>query len=473
MSFTSYGHLANVPDRVKRLSFPPIGPYAAVAVVTFAVAIAALDARATYGARVTADEPQYLLTALSLAEDFDLDISDEIAERRYLPFHEIQLDQQTIDLTEDGQRLSPHDPLLPMILAPAMGLGGWQAAKVFLATIGAATACATLWFATRRLHAAVRPSAWVVGAAFSAPPLTAYSTQVYPEMPAALATVVGMIALTDPGRQRRSHWLAALAIVALPWFGVKYAPVAAVLAALLLWKLLRRHHRSHRVAITLALAFAGATYLAIHQRIYGGWTVYATGDHFADGEFQVVGPNANYTGRTRRLMGLLVDRGFGLIPWAPAFVLAPGALLVLVRHSRHRWLVLTTIAAAYATATWVALTMHGWWWPGRQLVVILPLVVAAVAFAADRIRILLIPAIIGFALGVFNWVWLVVEASTDQRTLIVDFEETSNPIYSATRHLFPDHRSMNSTDIVGTVAWAVVLAAVAFWMWRRAPEETT
>ena len=34
----------------------------------------AAPARATYGARTTADEPQYLLSALSLAEDGDLSL---------------------------------------------------------------------------------------------------------------------------------------------------------------------------------------------------------------------------------------------------------------------------------------------------------------------------------------------------------------------------------------------------------------
>ena len=34
--------------------------------------------RAAYGAQTTADEPQYLLTAISLAEDGDLDVADEL-----------------------------------------------------------------------------------------------------------------------------------------------------------------------------------------------------------------------------------------------------------------------------------------------------------------------------------------------------------------------------------------------------------
>ena len=66
-----------------------------VGVVVAAWAMVALPGQATYGARVTADEPQYLLSALSLGEDLDLDISDEIAARAYEPFHEVTLDPQT------------------------------------------------------------------------------------------------------------------------------------------------------------------------------------------------------------------------------------------------------------------------------------------------------------------------------------------------------------------------------------------
>ena len=82
---------------------------------TLLIAMSAINARATYGAKISVDEPQYLLTALSLAEDFDLDISDELDDK-YSLFHELRLNQQTIDLN-DLQRISPHDPLLPLFLA--------------------------------------------------------------------------------------------------------------------------------------------------------------------------------------------------------------------------------------------------------------------------------------------------------------------------------------------------------------------
>src|SRR4029450_3506110 len=43
-------------------------------------------------------------------------------------------------------------------------------------------------------------------------------------------------------------------------------------------------------------------------------------------------------------------------------------------------------AAGWTTATWMALTMHGWWWPGRQVVVVAPCLVLAIAWWAGTSR---------------------------------------------------------------------------------------
>src|SRR4029453_7671347 len=81
--------------------------------------------------------PQYLLTAISLAEDRDLDIADELAEGRWRPFHALPLPEQTEPLA-DGRRLSPHDPLLPLLLAGPVAAGGWGGAKLGLAAVAGA-----------------------------------------------------------------------------------------------------------------------------------------------------------------------------------------------------------------------------------------------------------------------------------------------------------------------------------------------
>ena len=428
--------------------------------------VAGHRARATYGAKVTSDEPQYLTTAISIGEDFDLDISDELTERRFEPYHEIDLNPQTIELDDSGRRISPHDPLLPALLALPMRLGGWIAAKAALAVFAAATAAATLWLAVRRFGVGVGVGGLVVGALFTAPPLVAYATQVYPEMPAALCVVLGLAAVTGPlGRTGRA--LALASVVALPWLSVKFVPVAAVIVVALVirsWP-----DRRRRLALDLAvLAAAGAVYLAFHRSVYGGWTAYASGDHFVDGELLVLGRDPDYLGRSRRLTGLLVDRGFGLAAWTPAYLLAVPALVALARRRPPGWSALLAVfAAGYAVATWVALTMHGWWWPGRQVVVVLPVAVVAVAMLADRLRGVRWLALGGGVVGIFNWVWLVVEASTGRRTLIVDFEETANPAYQVWSALLPDHRHFEGGMVTLTVVWTAVVVAAGVWGWLR------
>ncbi|HAF68621.1 MAG TPA: hypothetical protein DCL16_05815, partial [Acidimicrobiaceae bacterium] len=161
-----------------------IRPMFLVALTVTIVAALSIQARATYNAQVTADEPQYLITALSLGEDFDLDISDELEDGKFRDFHEVNLNPQTIALDDTGLKISPHDPLLPLLLAIPMKLGGWQLAKAALALIAGITAAATLWLAVRRFNVGTRTAIGVVTALFCASPLTSYGSQVYPAMPA-------------------------------------------------------------------------------------------------------------------------------------------------------------------------------------------------------------------------------------------------------------------------------------------------
>lgn len=445
----------------------------AIFVVVLISSLLGIGVRATYGAQVSADEPQYLLTAISLGEDLDLDISDELAEERFRDFHEVNLSQQTIDLTSDGQRISPHDPLLPIILAGPVLLGGWEAAKATLSVIAALTAVATFVLAVRRFDVTPRIAAVVTATFFVAAPFTAYGTQVYPAMPAALATVLGVYGVTGPLATRTSA-IAVTSVVALPWLSVKYVPIAAVIGIAMLVRHWVGGDRRGFLLFGGVLGVAGVMYLAVHQRVWGGWTVYSAGDHFVTGEFEVVGTNPNYVARTNRLVGLLVDRFYGVAAWAPGFLLMPaGVLATYVHGPRKRWLpnadafvVLSTIAAGWAVATWVALTMHGWWWSGRQIVPILPLVVVGISILVQRLPKLRVPVVLSGALGVLNWFWLAFETSTGRLALIVDHEETSNPIFQMWAQFLPDHRVDAFGDQLMTAGWGVLFALSVGATWR-------
>lgn len=428
----------------------------------FAITALGVEARATYGAQTTADEPQYLLTALSLWEDGNLDISDELADERYRDFHEVDLPQQTLQL-EDGVRISPHDPLLPLLLAAPMGLGGWLGAKLALAALSGVLAALMVWTARHRLGVST-VTAYVIAGLFAlAPPLAIYSTQVYPELPAGVALLAGFAALTG-SFERRGRIVFALAVIALPWLAVKYIPVAAVLAI----AGLIRAGKGRRLGLIGVFSAAGLIYAAGHLAIYGGLTAYAAGDHFVGGELTVVGSDPNLWGRSTRLIGLLVDRGFGIGAWQPAYFLLPIAAGWALRLrdsvvSLAGWLV----AVGWIVATFVALTMHGWWFPGRQLVVVLPMAVLLIAAWAEESQNRRLPVLaVTGALGLVAFGYLLVEGLANNLTWVVDFGTTSNPLYQTYSPLLPDYLASTTTTWVLHGSWVAVVVLLGWFGWR-------
>jgi len=430
------------------------------AAVAFVVGALGIGVSATEGARAAVDEPQYLLSALSLFEDGDLDIADELADERWREFHAAELPRQTEPMA-DGREVSPHDPLLAVLLAVPMGAFGWVGAKVAMSLLAAGCAALLAWTAVRRFGVPTPLAGVGAAVAFASPPLGVYAQQVYPEVPAAAATLAAVAMMTSPSMHRR-HVLGALAaIVALPWLGTKYLPVALVLTALLAVLVQRRAGWGWVLRMAGVLAVAGVAYLAVHQVVWGGWTVYASGDHFQEtGEFSVVGVTPDYLGRSLRLVGLFADRHYGLVPWQPAWLLlVPAVVALLVRRPRRDVLgalvLVLPLAAAWATATWVALTAHGFWWPGRQVVVVLPLAaVAIMCLLTEVLRVLRWPALASAALGVVGMAALLWQGIAGDLQWVVDHTNAAAPAHVALRPVTPDYSAP------GFLAWHLVWAGL-------------
>jgi hypothetical protein len=448
-----------------RLDSPAPRPRAVARAVAMCALGAALGGGAFVGAwatettRTTADEPHYLLTAESLWADRDLDVANQRAEGAYLDHHPIPLRLQE-RVEADGSMVSPHDPLLPAVLAVPNGVGGWRLAKLAMVAMSAATAALACWVAIRRL--AVRPStaAVVIGGASLSATWAVYSSQMYPEMAGALTVMVAVAALTSPTPRIRTWLVATTCVALLPWWSVKYAPVAAVLAMWMLWRA-RRHLPTVAVQLGL-LGVAGMLYAVLHQRWYGGWTPYASGSHFGAGEFTVVGNSPDYLGRTQRVVGLFVDQDFGLGAWSPLWLAGIPAVGAAAIRRTTRPLVLV-VAAGWLTATVLALTMHGWWFPGRQTVIVLPVIAVLIATWLDRVpsahpvRVLVRSAA---AVGVITTAWLAVSVQSGSATLVVDPFDAGGWMRALWRVALPDLRNPTGVDDLVLIAWTL-MAAIA------------
>ncbi|MGH3908380.1 MAG: hypothetical protein ACRDTE_29975 [Pseudonocardiaceae bacterium] len=450
---------------------------AGVALIAIVAASLGIGVAAMPGEHLAVDEPQYWYTALSLAQDGNLDISDELAEHSWKQFTDVAPPIETVVL-DRGRQISPHDPLLPLLLAVPAVAGGWVGAKLALALLAGALAAATVWTAVRRFDVPLPLATTGVAVAAGSAPLAVYGQQLYPELPAALACLLGVAAVTcplQPGSTRRFQLaLLGAAVVALPWLSVKYTPVAVALAGLAALRWWRAGRRREVLTLGAGLAVAAALYLAVHRVVWGGWTVYASGDHFEDiGEFAVVGVDPDYLSRAWRLVGLLVDRDFGLAAWQPGWLLAvPAVAALLARPPRGVGAapLVLPLVAGWLVATFLALTMHGWWWPGRQTVVVLPLALLAVLcwLARSGTAVRVAAAVLGLA-GVSTYAALLVDGWTGEivwvsHVLVTGYSEVDAPVYHALRPLLPAYG-----NAAGHLIWAVALALIAVVAWRRAP----
>jgi hypothetical protein len=358
--------------------------------------------------------------------------------------------------------VSPHNPGLPVLLAPAMGAAGWIGAKVTVAALAASLGGLLVWIAHRRLGAPLGAASIVVALFGASAPLAVYGSQIYPELPAALAVAVAVALLTGPATNTSRVAMVAVVVVLLV-LSVKYAPVAAALAVAALWWQRTTTARS-RALWCASLGVLGVAYALAHLRWYGGLTPYAAGSHFAAGELTVMGDSPDYASRTGRLVGLLVDRDFGIAVWQPAYLLALPAIGA-VRALRP---LLPALAAGWLTATFLALTMHGWWFPGRQVVIVLPIVVLAVAVwaAQDEWRRRLTIAL--GALGVSSALWLLVDIALTDRTLILDPFDTRAPALVAMQAITPDLTAGDSPLLaLWTLAALLALALAHLALHRR------
>ena len=342
-----------------------------------------VDIRATRGATISGDEPFYLLTTQSLLADGDFDLTNQYESRSYESFfdHPDGLWYQSVPRPGDGQLLSPHNPGLSLLLIPGFGLGGLAGAQVQLLVLGAAAL--TLAFVLADRLTGRRALSWLASLAVG---LTAtafvYSSEIYPEFPAALALVLSLLVVT---RERPLGTLDAALLTALLtvlcWLGIKYAFLAAPVAVCFLF----RSDRTGRIALLAAGTASAAFYAWFHLHLFGGLTPYGVNAAYAGWKStEILDGHIAWGERYYRLWGLFIDQRFGIGRWAPLLLAAiPGFTLLALARWPHR-LVLGLIFVQMLVATFIAITMMGWWFPGRTLLTVLPLFVVPIVLVLSK-----------------------------------------------------------------------------------------
>lgn len=325
---------------------------------------------------VTGDEPFYLMTAISVVRDGDLDESNNYANRDYEEFYPPDplpsswqgwpAFPRTLPphpaITEQEGLYSKHGLGLTLLVALPYELGGRTGAV--LVVMAFAILLAGQMYLLAREAGSPEPYALLVAVGLAiAMPLAPYATLIFPEIPAALLIIYALRRLTAPINGTGRWLLTGAAIGFLPWLHQRFAVISVVLTLALLFRLWQS--RSWSAATAFVPIAAGAASIAGYNIwLYGQLT-------------QNVEDHAGFSGLSGALngaAGLLLDAQWGLLIAAPAMLFGIATLPHWWHAGRQR----TTLAIAATLPYLIVVAAYNVWWgewgpPARYLVPVIPL----------------------------------------------------------------------------------------------------
>lgn len=337
---------------------------------------------------LTGDEPFYVMTAISMWNDHDLNEANNYTERDYdsfypadplpaawqgwpsfprdLPPHPAQSERDGL-YTKHGLGLSA------LIAVPWRLLERAGAVLTVIAFAGLAS-----WgmFTVAHRSGATPALACLVAVALALSlPMLPYSLLLFPEVPGAAAMVLAVLAIADRSPSRALAVSGGLALGLLPWLHQRFLlTVLALGIVVVVDRGLRREWSA--LFLTAVPAVVGAAGIAAYNWWLYGQLTQNTADH------------AGFHGGTAFInagAGLLLDAQWGLFVAAPVMIVAFAATPMWIREQPR----LAFVAAAAVLPYITLVEAYRVWWgewgpPARYLVPIIPLAAGPLALLLHR-----------------------------------------------------------------------------------------
>ena len=378
------------------------------------------------------DQPYYLQTVISLLEDHDLNeynnYNESASYDQFYPLfggdypsdfegilapyplpHEGHI--VTTSAHAENEWYSKHGLGVPLLIIPGWvigkaltpllagltlnGGGGWPGVVFEYNLLGALLAVQVFllaWETTGK-----RWIALVVWAtlAFSNPQMS-YSYLIFPELPAALLVIYAFrrLRLGWAANRLGQLWLVGLSLAYLPWLHYRLAPIVVGLGLYGLHQrraALRGQTVSFAKRVRALVPLLGPLVVSIiAMMVYDWWVCGSIVPDFQDH----AGFFSPFVSQERMaeflsLVGLSVDRGWGLLTYSPVFVLAWVGVFWL-RRSREGRSLLGWFALIVVPYFMVVADYQVWWgaWcpPARYLAPITPLLALPLATALANIK---------------------------------------------------------------------------------------
>ena len=394
------------------------------------------------------DEPHYLIMAISLIQDHDLELSNNYNFQTYQDIGCARLTPHRINFT--SRDIYPyHPPGLSILATLPYRIGGRQGVVLLLNVISIITA----WILFKLILLIPAPqaaAAILASSLFLNLPWVLLSGTIFPELFGALA-IIAILYLNNRPQTRWNIFLLALSISFLPWFHLRYTLFSAT--GLILYFLRGKPFPHIRLMLSTCIT-AALLYLFYFQSLYG------------DCFFQIRFQTGGFSGFPRGIMGIILDRETGIFVYAPYLIFAAGGLFFLKKRDIDT--IITTCAALLyliLTASWV--DWHGGYCPpSRYIVPLIPFLIYLSAICMNRFQSRIKWFVWSF-LGI--WSFMITVYALKTNTLLAWVEgDGINRLLSAISGnimlMFPSWRNPIEGTMALTLSWCMLIVSALIWM---------
>lgn len=411
---------------------------------TFLIYLACIPRILLYSNPPTGDQPFYLMDAISIVQDGDLNLANNYARHDFDTFYQraphppgfvgirapypLPPQLAVTPARPPGEEYSYHLPGLGLALAPVWLIGSWfslwwPATIVFMCLVGALVALNVFLLAyevSGRL-----PAAWMVWAAMAfSGPIMSYSLLIFTELPCGLLLIYAFrrLALGWRANGPLRRLLIGLCIGYIPWLAWRCLPISLALGAyaLVQWRRAGAGRETPGLRERLRRMAPEVTPLTVPIVIsvvaLVWYSYYLFGQPYPSGVLAGQGtPVFHWPWRgghdlilfVTGAFAILFDRQWGLLPFTPVYLLGAVGIIRMYGSARSAdrrllfWSALVTVPYALMIASfdyWGGL----WCPPARYLTTLVPLLAAPLAVTLARNNTLYrvifgVLALIGFA----------------------------------------------------------------------------
>jgi hypothetical protein len=391
--FTLVGYaLANAPEGERR------GPVRLWVFASSLLIYAGISPWVALAAWPDADEPHYLLLTHSLVVDRDFDMANNYELGHYKSFYPPDLKEQHTLRNRRGEAVPIHDVGISVLLVPgylvAGRIGAMLELNVFAALLALAIYELALQLGATHIGAV---TCWATFAFTS--PLVVYSSQIYPEVVGGAITAWAAWGFSK-FLKSQSYSLLVLVpsiLALLPWLSIRYWMI--LMPMLLIFGLYVVAHRTvgdwNRRLIFLA-TLIGPILVSLGLFALFSLRHYGTAV-----------PNAGYVLLVRTLkpslfashpgiglLGLFLDRTYGLLTTAPIYIIALAGTRSLLRTRRWEAAMLLFTATVYIVFAALKRDWFGGWAPPSRYIFVATALLATSAslpFSRPRFSLFQVP----------------------------------------------------------------------------------